>query len=92
MEYQEILNLLNEVSNCKFVTRKWNVANDNSNVNYDVPNEITYNSEVLESSFCDYNDAYILVIGNIIIAGHNLATQVAFKICARFTKCITKID
>ena len=36
MEHQKILNLLNEPSNSKFVTRKWNIANDQSNVNYDV--------------------------------------------------------
>ena len=30
----EILNLLNEVNDSKFVTRKWNIVNDNSNANY----------------------------------------------------------
>ena len=63
-----------------------------SNANYDVGNEIIYNIEVLKSNLCDYNDDYILVRGNITIAGHNLATEVAFKNCAPFTKCITKID
>ena len=43
------------------------------------------------SNLCDYNDAYILVRGNIVIAG-NVAAWVAFKNCAPFTKCITKID
>ena len=28
MEHQKILDLLNEASNSKFVTRKWNIAND----------------------------------------------------------------
>ena len=28
MEYQKILNLLNEANNSKSVTRKWNIAND----------------------------------------------------------------
>ena len=46
MEHQEILNLLNEVSDSKFVTRKWNIVNDQSNANYDVGNEIIYNIEV----------------------------------------------
>ena len=36
MEYQKTLNILNEASDTKFVTRKWNIANDKSNVNYDV--------------------------------------------------------
>ena len=92
MGHQKILNLLNEANDSKFVTRKWNIDNDNLKVNYDAANELTYNTEVLKSSLCDYNAAYILVIGNIIISGNNLATQVAFKNCAPFTKFITKID
>ena len=31
MEPQKILNLLNEVNDSKFVTRKWNIFNDQSN-------------------------------------------------------------
>ena len=30
MEHQKILNLLNEANDSKFVTRKWNVVNENS--------------------------------------------------------------
>ena len=56
-EYQKILNLLNEASDSKFVTRKWNLVNHQSNANYDLGNEIIYNTEVLESNLCDYNDA-----------------------------------
>ena len=33
-------NLLNEANDSKFVTRKWNIAHDQSNGNYDVGNEI----------------------------------------------------
>ena len=93
MEHQKILNLLNEANDSKFVTRKWNVANDQSNANYDVGNEIIYNTEVLKSNLCDYNDAYILVRMDIIVTVAP-ATQVAFKNCAPFTKCITiiKVD
>ena len=40
MEHQKMLNLLNEASNYKFVTRKWKIVNDQSNANYDVGNEI----------------------------------------------------
>ena len=40
MEYQKILNLLNEQNDSKFVTRKWNTVNDQSNGNYDVGKEI----------------------------------------------------
>ena len=31
MEHQKILNLLNEANDSKFVTRKWNIANGQSN-------------------------------------------------------------
>ena len=51
-----------------------------------------YCTEVLKSNLCDYNDAYILVRGDITIIGHNLATKVVFKSCALFMKSITKND
>ena len=46
---------------------------------------------VLKSNLCDCNDTYILVIGNISIAG-NIVTWVAFRNCTSFSKCITKVD
>ena len=91
MEHQKILSLLNDANNSRFVTRKWNILNDNSKANYDAGNEITYNTELLKSSLCDYNNAYILVRGDITFTAAG-ATQVAFKNCKPFTKCITKID
>ena len=91
MEQQKILNLLNEPSDSKFVTRKWNIVNDNSKSNYDATIEITCNTEILKSNLCDYNDAYILVKGDITVLTAP-ATEVGFKDCAPFTKCITKID
>ena len=48
-------------------------------------NETIYNTEVLKSNLCNYNDVYILIIGHNVI-------QVAFKNCASLNKCITKID
>ena len=65
---------------------KRNNANDNSKVNYNEGNEIIYNTEVLKFNLCDFNDAYILVRGNITNKDHSLATQVAFIDCAPFTK------
>ena len=87
MEHQKVLNLLNEVDDSKFVTRKWNIVYDQSNSNYNVTNEIVYNTEVLKPNLCDYDDAYILVRDYITIIGH-AAAQVAFKNCAPFVKCI----
>ena len=54
-------------------------------------NNIIYNTEVLKSNLSDYNDAYILVRGDIFTIEHQ-ATQVAFKNCAPFTTCITTTD
>ena len=51
MEQQKILNSLNEANDSKFITRKYNIANDNSKANYGVGNEITYNTEVLNLIF-----------------------------------------
>ena len=89
MEHQEVL--LNEESDFKFVSRKWNIVNDNSSANYGVWSEIVCNIKVLKYDIFDYNNAYILVRGNVTIIGHP-ASQVAFKNCAPFTKYITKID
>ena len=91
MEHQKILNLLNEASDSKFLTKNWNIVNDQSNANYGVGYEIIHNTEVLKSNLCDYNDAYILIRGDITVAEAS-ETQVSFKNCAPFTKCITKID
>ena len=79
MEHQNLLNLLNEAGSPKIVTRKWNIVNDQSNTNYDIANEIIYNTEVLKSNLCDYNDAYILVRGDMTLIEYN-GIQVAFKI------------
>ena len=59
IEHQKILKFLNETSNSKFVTRKWNIVNDNSKENYDAGSEIMCNIKVTISNICDYNDAYI---------------------------------
>ena len=69
MEHQHILNLLNEVNDSIFVPRKWSIVNDNSKANYGLANEIIYDTEVLKSNLFDYNDAYILVRGDITIIG-----------------------
>ena len=89
MEYQKILNLLNEANDFKFVTR--NIVNDLSNPKYDVGNEIIYNTQVLKCNLCDYNDAYILVKRHITVTAAP-ATQGARKNCESFTKCITSIN
>ena len=63
---------MNKPSDSKFVIRKYNIVNDQSNSSYSVGNEIIYSTEVLKPNVCDYNDAYILVIGSTTIIRHNL--------------------
>ena len=73
------------------MTRKRNIVNDKSNAIYDVGNEIVYNREVLKSNFCDFNYGYILVRGDVTVTAVP-ATQVLFKNCTTFTKCVAKTD
>ena len=74
------MNLLIEASDSRFVTRKWNIVNDQSKANYDVGNKTIYDKEVLKSNLCDPSDAYILVRNNIFIIVRSQATQVAFNV------------
>ena len=84
------MNLLNEASHSKFVTRWWNIVNDQSNPNFDAWKKITYNTDLLKSNFCNYNGAYILV-GPDIGFPVNIAARAAFENCTTFTNCIIKI-
>ena len=94
METQKIVNLLNDTDNenSKFATKKWYVIDSESKGNYSHENPIKFLTNSLESSLCDYSDAYILVTGNITVTGSNANTKVAFKNCAPFKECRTKIN
>ena len=69
METQKIVNLLNGSNNenSKFATKKWYVIDSESKGNYSHENPIKFLTSSLESSLCDYSDAYILVTGNITV-------------------------
>ena len=82
---------MNEVSDSKFVTRKWSIVNDQWNTNYDAGKEIIYNTEVLNSNLSNNNDAYILVRGDIMVA-RNIAVRVVFKNCATFTTKLSALQ
>ena len=47
MEHQKILKLLNDPNDSKFVTRKWNIVSDNSNLNYAAANDIPITQKLL---------------------------------------------
>ena len=72
--------------------KKWYVIDTESKSNYSHENPIKFLTSLLESSLCDYSDAYILVTGNITATPNNAATQVVFKNCAPFEKCRTEIN
>ena len=83
METQKIVNLLNSSENeySKFATKKWYVIDSESKGNYLHENPIKFLTNSLESSLCDYSDAYVLVTGIIAVVGTNNNTKVVFKNC-----------
>ena len=96
MEYQKIINLLDNILNqlSKFKTKNWIDINDQSRAVYNNNNDIRFKTTMLKPSLCDYSDAYILVKGTITItgAGGDAAARqadlrdkgVIFKNCAPF--------
>ena len=94
METQKIVNLLNgsDNDNSKFATKKWHIMDSKSNGNYSQSDEIKFLTRSIESSLCDYSEAYILVTGDITATPNNAVTQVVFKNCAPFEKCRTEIN
>ena len=91
---QKIINLLNNTENeySTFATKKWFIIDSESKGNYSHQNSIRFLTSSLESSLCDYSDAYILVTGNITDTGGDNNTKVAFKNCTPFNKCRTEIN
>ena len=100
MEYQKIINLLDNTLNkpSKFRTKNWIKINDNIRGAYSPNKEIKFKTAMLRSSLCDFSDACILVKGNITVnntagadtAANNANKKVIFKNCASFIKCISK--
>ena len=70
MEYQKIVNLLDNTLNqpSKFRKKNWVEINDESRGTY-TSNSIKFKTTMLRSNLCDYADAYILVNGRITITG-----------------------
>ena len=101
MAYQIRTSLLDSASNqpSKFRTRNWVKINDESRGTY-TSNDIKFKTTMLRSNLCDYADAYILVKGNITVAGAGADDAakrldernkgVIFKNCA--PKCMSRIN
>ena len=98
IETQKIVNLLNDSDNesSKFSTRKWYIVTDQNNGQYGRGNEndstIKFETKIIKQNFCDYTDAYILVTGDIKVANVAPNTNVEFKNCDPFTRCVTHIN
>ena len=67
MEYQKIINLLDNTSNqsSKFITRNWVEINYELRGTYSVNSDIKFKTSMIRSSVCEYSDAYIYVKGSI---------------------------
>ena len=72
--------------------KKWYVIGSESKGVYSHKDETEFLTSPLESSLCDYSDAYILVTWNITVTGGNANTKVAFKNCAPLKDCRTEIN
>ena len=75
-----------------FQQKRWYIIDSESNGSYSKDEEIKFLTRSIESSLCDYSDAYILVTGNINVTGGDANTKVAFKNCAPFRKCRAEIN
>ena len=71
MEYQKIINFLDNTSNqvSKFRIKNWIEINDQSRAVTNTNRNIRFKTTMLKSILCDYKDAYILVKGRITISG-----------------------
>ena len=71
MEFQKITNFLDITSDDKdlpkFVTKKWIEVYYQSGGNCNFNKEIRIKTSMLRSDYCDFNDGYIVVNGNIIV-------------------------
>ena len=64
MEYQKIINLLDNTPNqpTKFRTKNWVETNDDSGGTYDSNSQIKFKTSILRSSLCEYSDVYMLLL------------------------------
>ena len=102
MEYQKRIDLFDNTPNqlSKFRTKNWIEINDQSRGVHNVNKDIRFKTALLNSSLCDYSDAYILVKETITITGADDAVKradnknngVIFKNCLPFSNCKSEIN
>ena len=102
MEYQKLINLLDNTPNqpSKFRTKNRVKINDDVRGMNNTNSQIKFKTSMLNSSLCDYSDAYILVKETITIAPvpptavnpNNNNKEVVFKNYVPFTDCIIEVN
>ena len=98
MEYQEVINLLDNTQNelSEFGTKNWFEINDKSRGTYNKGNEIKFKTSMTRWNICNYSDAYILVSGegdsDAAKRADERNKEVIFENCAPFTDCISNIN
>ena len=67
MEYQKIINLLDDTTNqpSKFRTRNWVEINDESRAIYNDNSYIKFETSMISSNLCNSSDEYIQIKGTI---------------------------
>ena len=93
METQKIVNLLNSSENeySKFATKQWYVIDSETKSEYSHHNPIKFLTKRIESSLCDYSDAYILVTGDIAVTGVMQIQKQHLKIAHRLKNVRSKL-
>ena len=100
MECQKITNLLDNTPNqpSKFRTEKWVEIKDDSRVTYNTNSLIKFKTSMLNSSLCDYSNAYIPVKGTISVAAtigaatNDNNIKIISKNCVSITDFISKMN
>ena len=103
MEYQKIINLLDNTNNQppKFNTKNWVGVNDGVIGICNLNSQIEFKTTMIKPSLYDYSDVYLLVKGTITVVGQGADAvaiaanrnnkQVIFKDFAPFSGCISEI-
>ena len=68
MEYQKIINLLDNTPNqpSKIRTKSWIEINDDSRGTCNTNSQIKFKTSMLKSRLCDYSDVYILITITVV--------------------------
>ena len=74
MEYQKLINLLGTktTQSVKRRLRNWVEINDDAHGTYKTNAYIKYKTTMLDTSLCNYSDAYIIVKRNFIVMSGSL--------------------